>query len=115
MKREYLDYLEDLVLAMDRAMSFITGMQYSSFKKDDKTVYAVIRAIEIIGEAAKKIPVAVKSKYPDIPWKEMAGMRDKLIHEYFGVKLDIVWNTVKNEIPSLHKRLAGIIDELKNE
>lgn len=113
MKREYLDYLEDLVSAMEKSMGFIVGVNVRQFKSDEKTAYAVIRAVEIIGEAAKKIPASVKLKYPDIPWKEMAGMRDKLIHEYFGVKLDIVWDTVKHEIPPLHKKLVRIVKELK--
>jgi len=114
-KREYLDYLDDLLSAMEKAMGFIVDLKYADFKKDEKTAYAVIRAIEIIGEAAGKIPVSVKLKYPDVPWKEMAGMRHKLVHEYFGVKLNIVWDTVKNEIPPLHQRMLQIVDEIKNK
>lgn len=115
MKREYVDYLDDLIAAMDKAMQFVSGMKYKDFVNDDKTAYAVIRAIEIIGEASKKIPSSIKIKYPGIPWKEMAGMRDKLIHEYFGVKLDIVWDTIKNEIPELHRQFIKITTDLKEK
>ena len=85
MKKEFLDYVEDMVDAMDDAMSFVEGMKYEDLVKDRKTIYAVVRALEIIGEAAKRIPDLVRNRYPQIPWKDMAGMRDKLIHEYSGV------------------------------
>jgi len=98
MRQEFLDYIEDIIQAMNDAVGFVKGVKYDDFVKDKKTVYAVIRAIEIIGEAAKKIPDSVKNRYPQIPWKNMAEMRDKLIHEYFGVDLKRVWKTVKKEI-----------------
>lgn len=101
MKREFLDYIEDIIEAMADAIKFVEGMDYDDFIKDRRTVYAVIRAMEIIGEAVKKIPASVKNRYPKIPWKDMAGMRDKLIHEYFGVDLRRVWKTVKEDVPNL--------------
>jgi len=85
MKKEFLDYVEDIIEAMEDALSFIKEMEYDDFVKDRKTVYAIIRALEIIGEAVKKVPFGVRNRYPEIPWKEIAGMRDKLIHAYFGV------------------------------
>jgi len=113
MKEEFLDYIEDIVEAMNDAMSFVEGMEYDDFLKDRKTVYAVIRAIEIIGEAVKKIPEAVKNHYPQIPWRDMAGMRDKLIHEYFGVNLRAVWDTVKQDIPNLKPSFDKILKDFK--
>lgn len=76
-------------------------MSYNVFIKDDKTVFAVVRSLEIIGEAVKNIPDKVRKKYPKIPWRGMAGMRDKVIHEYFCVDLSLVWRTVKVRIPKI--------------
>ena len=87
MKEEFLDYIEDIIGAMNDALSFVKDMEYDVFLRDKKTIYAVNRALEIIGEATKNIPASVKNRYPQIPWKKMAGMRDKVIHEYFGVIL----------------------------
>ncbi|MHC1623202.1 MAG: HepT-like ribonuclease domain-containing protein [Candidatus Methanospirareceae archaeon] len=101
MKREIGDYIQDIIDAMNKAKKFVEGMEYEDFIRDDKTIFAVIRVIEVIGEAVKNIPEDVKKEYPEIPWREMAGMRDKLIHGYFGVNLKRVWKTVNEEIPPL--------------
>ena len=101
MKREIGDYIEDILEAMTNAIEFTKDMSYEKFVKDTKTVYAVIRAIEIIGEAVKNVPEDIRKKYPDIPWRSMAGMRDKVIHAYFGVKIERVWEVVKRDIPNL--------------
>ena len=113
MKREIVDYIEDIISAMDKAMDFVKNMSYEEFTRDDKTVYAVVRAIEIIGEAVKNIPGVIRKKYPEIPWKDMAGMRNKVIHEYFGVKLNIVWRTVKEEIPPLKPLFEKLLKKLE--
>jgi len=115
MKRDIGDYLEDILNTIDKAENFIEGMTYEEFIKDDKTVFAVIRALEIIGEAVKNIPDDVRKSYPEIPWRDIAGMRDKVIHGYFGVRLDIVWNTVKEELPSLKPTFEKILKELEDE
>jgi len=113
MKEEFLDYLEDIIGAMDDAMKFVEDIEYDDFVKDKKTIYAVTRAVEIIGEAVKKIPDSVKNHYPEMPWKDMAGMRDKLIHEYFGVDLKRVWNTVKMDIPTLRPLFEKIFRDFE--
>lgn len=113
MKREIGDYIEDIIGAMDKAADFLGNMSYEEFSRDDKTGYAVVRAIEIIGEASRKIPGNVRKNYPEIPWKDMAGMRNKVIHEYFGVKLNIVWRTVNEEIPALKPLFEKILAELE--
>jgi uncharacterized protein with HEPN domain len=113
MKEEFLDYIEDVIGAMNDALSFVKDMDYDVFLRDKKTIYAVNRALEIIGEATKNIPASVKNRYPQIPWKKMAGMRDKVIHEYFGVDLKRVWSTIKEDIPDLKPLFEKILSDFK--
>jgi len=105
--------MEDVVEAMSDALRFVDGLEYDDFVRDKKTAYAVTRAVEIIGEAVKNIPGKVKKRYPQIPWKKMAGMRDKLIHEYFGVDLKRVWNTVRKDIPQLKPKFEAILKDFE--
>ncbi len=98
---------------MNTVASFIVGMNFAQFEEDEKTAFAVIRGLEIIGEATKKIPPDVRQRYPDLPWQSMAGMRDKLIHDYIGVNLAVVWRTVQEDLPRLRPKLEEIIAELK--
>jgi uncharacterized protein with HEPN domain len=107
--REYKLYLADIVAAMESIERFVEGMTFEEFQQDDKTASAVIRKFEIIGEASRNIPEEVKGKHPDIPWKEMSGMRDRLIHAYFGVDYNLVWITVKNRLPSAKKMIQEIL------
>ncbi|MEW6040032.1 MAG: DUF86 domain-containing protein [Elusimicrobiota bacterium] len=114
MKREYIDYVEDIINSMNKMEKFIENMGYEDFVKDEKTTFAVIRALEVIGEAVKSIPEDIKKRYPEIRWKEIAGMRDKLAHEYFGIKLEVVWNAVKTEIPPLKPKFQKILENLES-
>ena len=113
MKREFGDYIQDIVDATSKGMRFVEDMKYEDVIHDDKTVFAVIRAIEVIGEAAKNIPDDVKDKYPEIPWREMAGMRNKLIHAYFGVDIKRVWKAIKEEIPPLKPVFEQMLKDLE--
>ena len=81
-KREYRDYLQDILNSLDDVISFTENISFDSFSGDKKTVYAVIRCLEVMGEAAKKIPKSLRDKYPSLPWKEMAGMRDKMLESF---------------------------------
>jgi uncharacterized protein with HEPN domain len=114
MKREFLDYVDDIIEEMSDIIIFTEGMEYEDFIKDKKTNKAVLRSLAVIGEAVKNIPMAVKNRYPEIPWKEIAGMRDKIIHEYFGVRLDVVWETAKDDIPALKPLFDKILEDFKN-
>ena len=113
MKRTYLDYVLDILSSIDEVIEFVEGLDFGGFVKDRKTVNAVIRSLEVMGEAVKKIPVEVRDRYPNIPWKHIAGMRDKLIHEYHGVDLEIVWKVIKEEIPPLKPAFERVLRDLR--
>ena len=113
--RDFRLYLRDIFAAMVAIQEFIEGMDFDAFTSDDKTASAVIRKFEIIGEATKNIPEDIRQKYPQIPWRQMAGMRDRLIHAYFGIDYSLVWETAKNRIPLLQPVIAQILKDLDEE
>jgi len=100
-KRDYRNYLKDIISNIEDIEEFTMNMDIEEFKKDKRTSKAVIRSLEVIGEVAKKIPQEITILHPQIPWSKIAGMRDRLIHEYSGVDLEIVWKTVKSDLPVL--------------
>jgi len=104
-EREYRDYLNDMIEAADMVALFIENITKDQFLSDKKTQCAVVRALEIIGEASKKVPESIRTNYPDLPWREIGGMRDKLIHDYFGVNDEVVWETAVNDVPAIAARL----------
>jgi uncharacterized protein with HEPN domain len=113
-KRVYRDYLEDIKASIVDIRDFTGELTFDEFVNDRKTTHAVIRCFEIIGEAVKNLPDEIKSQYPDIPWREIAGMRDKMIHEYFGVNLQIVWQTIEEDLPFFDiiiEKLLGSLNE----
>lgn len=111
-RRDYRDYLQDMIDSINDIDAFTKNMDFESFTKDRKTINAVIRSIEVIGEAAKNIPQSVRNKHTSIPWKKMVGMRDKMIHEYFGVDMEILWKTIKEDIPSLKPLVQELLKSL---
>ncbi len=110
--RDYKIYLKDILAAVDSIEAFVGGMSFEEFRADDKTTSAVIRKLEIIGEATKQVPDDVRQQYPDIPWKEMAGMRDRLIHFYFGVDYRLVWAAIKQRLPRLREEMRKVQKDL---
>jgi uncharacterized protein with HEPN domain len=109
--RVYFDYLEDILDAANNIAQFIEGFTYEQFARDTKTAFAVIRGLEIIGEAAKQIPLSVREQHAEVPWREMSGIRDKLIHDYFGVNLLAVWKTAAEDLPNLVTIVRGMLAE----
>jgi uncharacterized protein with HEPN domain len=110
-RRDFRDYLQDILVAIDDVENFVDDLTYDKFIKDRKTLNAVVRSIEIIGEAAKNIPEPIKAKYKELPWKQMAGMRDKLIHAYFGMDTETIWKAAKTNIPALKATIQKIQKE----
>lgn len=111
-QRDYADYLADILDAAEKAERFLAGVDYESFRANDEKVFAVVRALEVIGEAAKQVPDPVRAEYTEIPWPDVAGMRDKLIHQYFGVDLEVVWRTVQEDLPTLKATVRGMLEDL---
>ena len=108
MPKEYKVYLEDIVRSIQAIQSYTKGMTYSGFSKKRIVVDAVVRNLEIIGEAVKRLPLDLRKKYPEVEWKKIAGLRDILIHEYSGINLKIVWDVVKNKLPNLKESIKKI-------
>lgn len=113
MKRNFSVYVEDIIDAMNKAEMFVAGMTYGQFEADLKTHFAVVRAIEIIGEATKRLPSTIRDQYPHIPWKDMAGMRDVIIHGYDNVNLQIVWGVIKRDIPRIKPQIQQILGDFE--
>jgi len=113
MKRNVEIYIKDIIEYMERAENHIRNFQLDQFLKDDKTCDAVIRCIEVIGEAAKNIPEEIRTRYPSISWRDLAGMRDKIIHSYFTVDFETVWLVVKEDIPRLKPMVKKVLDKIE--
>ena len=105
------DYLSDILEAMQRIMAYTKDLSYEQFISNVMAQDATIRNLQVIGEAAKKLSQSVRSIYPDIRWREMAGMRDKIVHEYFGVNLEVVWEVARKDIPQLSALIGDILRE----
>ncbi|HPA45881.1 MAG TPA: DUF86 domain-containing protein [bacterium] len=103
------DFLEDILQAMHRISTYIADASYEIFLKDTKTQDAVIRNLQVIGEATKNLSPEMRSKYVHVPWKDMAAVRDRVIHRYFGVNLDIVWQIAADELPKVAEQIKQIL------
>jgi len=113
LRRDPRLYVDDILESLTKIGIYVEGMSFDAFRKDSRTIDAVVRNFEIIGEASKQLPEDLRRKHPDVEWKEMSGMRDKLIHAYFGVNLEVVWKTAKERVPKLRLAVQQVLDELE--
>lgn len=112
MKRDLRVYLDDILESIELIQEYTTNLTEGEFKRAVEVQDAVVRRLEIIGEAVKHIPDDVRKKYPDVPWKKIAGARDIFVHEYFGVRLERVWDTITNDLPPLKVQIEKFLGEL---
>ena len=113
--RNYIMYLEDINHCIDKIEQYIGKLSYEKFTKNSLVVDALIRNLEVIGEASRNVPEEIMQHYPDVPWKSMIGLRNLLIHEYFGVDLEIVWEIIKNDLPKTKPLISHVLEKLKDE
>ncbi len=111
MPRDYRVYLEDIIHAIGKIRRYTDGFSCESLAKDDKTLDAVVRNLEVIGEATKQMPGEIRARHPDVEWKKMAGLRDILIHAYFGIDVEIVWDVIQDKLPVLDRQVQVILAE----
>jgi uncharacterized protein with HEPN domain len=108
-KRDYILFLVDILSAIEKIERYTKDLTFEGFRKNDMAADAIVRNFEIIGEAAKNVPERVKRKYPFVEWKEAIGFRNVLIHDYFGIDLEAVWDTVRKNIPSLKINIMKVV------
>jgi uncharacterized protein with HEPN domain len=109
MSRDFRLYLDDIQVSAEKVLRYTRGLGFAQFVSDDKTFDAVVRNLEIIGEAAKNIPQDIRDRYPDVEWRRIAGLRDVVIHEYFGIDDRILWDVVCNHVPRLLDQVRRIL------
>ena len=111
--RDHRLYLDDILEATKRIERYVNGFTLRKLKNDNLVMDGVVRNLEILGEAAKKIPAGIKEKYPEVEWKKIAGLRDVLAHEYFGLDMEVVWDVIQHKLPVLKKKVTHILREIK--
>lgn len=113
MKRATWLFVQDILEAISQIKSYVGTMTFEEFRNDEKTTSAVVWKIHVIGEATKNIQKTLQQKYPDIPWKDMAGMRDRIAHFYFGIDYEIVWKVINTNLPQIKPHIQKMLDDLK--
>ncbi len=111
--RDYRLYLEDILKAIRSIDKYTKDLTFQKFKRNNLVVDAVVRNLEIIGEAAKNIPANIRKKSSDIEWKKISGLRDILAHEYFGVDMEILWDIITNKLPNLKEKVSKLSKEIR--
>jgi uncharacterized protein with HEPN domain len=114
MTRDYSLFIKDILRAMENIEEFISDVTFEEFSVNEKTKSAVVWQIQIIGEATKNLPEAIRNKYNEVPWKYLARIRDKIAHFYFGIDYEIVWDVVKEKFPVIKTFIEKILQDMKN-
>lgn len=110
-KRNWKLFVEDILESIGLIESYISNMNFDDFQKDRKTIDAVVRNLEIIGEASRSIPEEIKNNHPEIDWKGIIGLRNRIAHEYFGISVSIVWEIIKSDLPALKEKIKHLLEE----
>jgi len=110
-KRNWKLFVEDILESIGLIESYISNMNFDDFQKDRKTIDAVVRNLEIIGEASRGIPEEIKNNHPEIDWKGIIGLRNRIAHEYFGISVSIVWEIIKSDLPALKEKIKHLLKE----
>ncbi len=111
MPRDYRVFLDDILESTGKVLEYVDGLSAAQFFADRKTVEAVVWNLQIIGEAAKNVPEEIRSRYPQVPWRDMAGLRDIIVHQYFGIKLDLIWKVIQSDLPRLEEQMRSILED----
>jgi len=114
-RRDYTDYLRDMLEFAGTACDIVQGVSFDDFGRNREKMLAVVRALETIGEAAKNVSPGMRRRCPEVPWRDIVGMRNKLIHQYFGVDLQVVWKTVHEDLPPLRVAIARMLQDLERD
>jgi uncharacterized protein with HEPN domain len=107
-KRDPELLVEDMLEALRKIEQYIAGMDHSAFLQDEKTIDAVVRNLEVLGEAARQVPDDFAVSHPDVPWRKIAGLRNRIVHDYFGLDLEIIWQIIGNDLPPLKAKLEKL-------
>lgn len=111
--RKFIFFLEDILTALDKIERYTKDISFEELSKNDMAIDAVIRNLEVVGEASRNIPERIKRKYPFVEWKEAIGFRNVLIHDYFGIDLESVWDTIKNNLPTFKNNITKVLEAEK--